>query len=102
MRESVAIVHQALEGLPGGPWKAPVPMVIRPPRGEAYQQIESPRGILGYYLVSDGGASPWRFHVRAPSFINLGLLNEMVRGYRVADVVAIVGSIDVVMGEVDR
>jgi len=102
MRESVGILRQALDALPGGPWKAPVPMVIRPPRGEAYQQVESPRGILGYYLVSDGGASPWRFHVRAPSYINLSLLNQMVRGYKVADVVAIVGSIDIVMGEVDR
>ena len=102
MRESLGIIRQALDQLASGPWKAPVPMVIRPPRGEAYQQIESPRGILGYYLVSDGGASPWRFHVRAPSFINLTVLDEMVRGYRVADVVAIVGSIDIVMGEVDR
>ncbi|MSQ10489.1 MAG: NADH-quinone oxidoreductase subunit D [Dehalococcoidia bacterium] len=102
IRESLRILHQALEQLPPGEWKTPVPIVIRPPAGEAFQLIESPRGMLGYYLVSDGGAAPWRFHVRAPSFLNLGALNEMLVGSTVADVVAIVGSIDIVMGEVDR
>ena len=102
MRESLRIIEQAMEQLPPGEWKADVSIVIRPPAGDAYQQIESPRGMLGYYLVSDGGASPWRFHVRAPSFINLTVLREMLIGHKVADVVAIVGSIDVVMGEVDR
>ena len=102
MRESLSIVRQALDSLPPGPWKSPVPLVIRPPKGDAYHQIESPRGQIGYYLVSDGGGSPWRFHVRAPSFINLTALKQMVVGCKVADVVAIVGSIDIVMGEVDR
>ena len=102
MRESLKIVRQALDVLPPGDWRAQVPIVIRPPAGEAFTMIESPRGMLGYYLVSDGGANPWRFHVRAPSFINLGALNEMLVGTTMADVVAIVGSIDIVMGEVDR
>lgn len=102
MRESMRIIRQALDGLPPGPFKAGFPVVLRPPVGEAFQLIESPRGMLGYYLVSDGGANPWRFHVRAPSFLNLGALNEMLVGCTVADVVAIVGSIDIVMGEVDR
>lgn len=102
MRESLKIVQQALDGLPAGPWKTSVPIVIWPPVGDAYVQIESPRGMLGYYLVSDGSAAPWRFHVRAPSYINLTVLKEMLVGYKVADVVVTVGSIDIVMGEVDR
>ncbi|MBI2885587.1 MAG: NADH-quinone oxidoreductase subunit D [Chloroflexi bacterium] len=102
MRESLSIIHQALELLPPGEWKAPVPLVIRPQPGDAYAHIESPRGELGYYLVSDGGASPWRFHVRAPCFINLTALRDLLVGHKVADVVVIVGSIDIVMGEVDR
>ena len=79
-----------------------MPIVIRPPVGEAYAQIESPRGMLGFYLVSDGGASPWRCHVRAPSFINLTPLRQMLIGHKIADAVVIIGSTDIVMGEVDR
>ena len=102
MRESVKLVQHALDGMPAGPWKTPTPIVIRPPKGEVYVQIESPRGMLGYYLVSDGSAAPWRFHVRAPSYLNLNALKEMLIGYKIADVVVTVGSIDIVMGEVDR
>lgn len=102
MRESLRILSQALDGLPAGRFKADVPIVIRPPAGEAYAQVESPRGMLGFYIVSDGGASPWRCHVRAPSFINLTPLREMLIGHKVADAVVIIGSTDIVMGEVDR
>ena len=102
MRESAKIANQALEQLPPGPWKEDVPIIIRPPVGEAYAHVESPRGELGFYLVSDGSVSPWRFHARAPSFINLTPLREMLTGYKVADVVVIIGSIDIIMGEVDR
>ncbi len=102
MRESIKILRQAIDGLPPGRWKAETPMILRPPAGDAYAQIESPRGMLGFYIVSDGGASPWRCHVRAPSFINLTPLRDMLVGHRVADAVVIIGSIDIVMGEVDR
>jgi len=102
MYESIKILSQALEALPPGRFKADVPIVIRPPEGEAYAQVESPRGMLGFYVVSDGGASPWRCHVRAPSFINLTPLREMLIGHKVADAVVIIGSTDIVMGEVDR
>lgn len=102
MKESVKIVEQALELLPQGECNAKVPRLIRPPAGEAYAQIEAPRGILGIYLVSDGGEKPYRVHVRAPSFINLTVLQEILKGMKVADVIAILGSIDIVLGEVDR
>src|SRR5207247_2272732 len=102
MRESVKIVEQALDGLPAGPFRTLVPLAIRPPAGDAYVTIESARGVLGFYMVSDGGSSPWRFHTRGPSYINLNALREMCIGQKIADVVVIIGSIDIVMGEVDR
>lgn len=74
----------------------------RVPAGEAYGRVENPKGELGFYLVSDGGQNPWRYHVRSPSFINLTALSQMCKGHKVADVVAILGSIDIVLGEVDR
>ncbi len=76
--------------------------VPKPPPGEAYSHVESSRGNLGIYLVSDGGQSPFRLHVRAPSFINLAILQENLVGQKMADVIAILGSIDIVLGEVDR
>jgi NADH:ubiquinone oxidoreductase subunit D len=72
------------------------------PVGEAYGRVEGPKGELGFYVVSDGTDNPWRYHVRAPSFINLTGLREMCLGEKVADLVAILGSIDIVLGEVDR
>jgi NADH:ubiquinone oxidoreductase subunit D len=75
---------------------------IRVPEGEAYARVENPRGELGYYIVSDGKANPYRYHVRSPCFVNLTALGEMSKGHKVADVVAILGSIDIVLGEVDR
>ena len=96
------IVRQALRDLPGGPSKVDVPLSIRPPVGEAYARVESPKGELGYYVVSDGGTAPYRFHVRAPSFINLSTLKQMVIGLTVADAIVAFGSIDIVLGEVDR
>jgi NADH-quinone oxidoreductase subunit C/D len=74
----------------------------RVPAGEGYGRVENPKGELGYYVVSDGGQNPWRYHVRSPSFINLTALGRMCRGHKIADVVAILGSIDIVLGEVDR
>jgi len=101
MRQSARIIQQALDGLPEGPVMAKVPKVIKPPAQEVYHEIEGARGIVGYYLVSDGSSKPYRMHVRRPSFINLGVVAELCRGWKIADVVAILGSIDVVMGEVD-
>lgn len=127
MRESIKIVNQALEGMPGGAYKADAPQVVLPdrekmksqmealiyhfkivsegirvPSGEAYNAIESPRGELGYYVVSDGTAKPVRVHMRTPSFGNLQALPQMIEGRLIADVVAILGSVDIVLGDVDR
>jgi NADH-quinone oxidoreductase subunit D len=102
MKESLKILNQAVPALPGGPYKVDVPLSIRPPVGDAYARVESPKGELGYYIVSDGGTSPYRFHVRAPSYINLSVLREMVIGRSVADSIVSLGSIDIVIGEVDR
>ncbi|EAX48053.1 NADH dehydrogenase I, D subunit [Thermosinus carboxydivorans Nor1] len=101
MAESARIVRQALDQLPAGPVMAQVPKVIKPPAGEVYHRIENPRGELGYYIVSDGSTKPYRFHVRRPSFINLAVVDELCRGGKVADVVAVLATLDPVMGEVD-
>lgn len=127
MRESLKIVRQALDGLPEGPIKAKAPHIVmperesmktsiealiyhfkivtegfHPPVGEVYQSIESPRGELGFYMVSDGSPRPFRCHVRAPSFANLQALPKLIEGRLIADVVACIGSIDVILGEIDR
>ena len=127
MRESLKIVEQAMAGLPEGRVKANAPHIVmperesmktsiealiyhfkivtegfHPPVGEVYQSIESPRGELGFYVVSDGSPRPFRCHVRAPSFANLQALPKMIEGRLIADVVACIGSIDVVLGEIDR
>jgi NADH-quinone oxidoreductase subunit D len=127
MRQSARIVQQALDGMPSGAWKADAPHVVLPdrekmktqmealiyhfkivtegfrvPEGEVYQTIESPRGEVGYYVVSDGTAQPWRVHVRGPSFGNLQAVPRMVRGTLIADVIAAIGSMDFVLGDTDR
>ncbi|AXC15081.1 NADH-ubiquinone oxidoreductase chain D [Acidisarcina polymorpha] len=127
MRESVKICQQALDGMPEGPIKADSPKVVLPdrekmktqmesliyhfkivtegfpvPAGEVYQAIESPRGEMGYYVVSDGTAKPYRVHMRNPSFATLQALQVMCEGRLLADVVAVIGSIDIVLGEIDR
>lgn len=110
MRQSYRILQQVIERLPdttGGhinPAMANIgkQKALRPPPGDAYARIESPKGELGFYLVSDGSERPYRYKVRAPSFINLTPLGDMCRGHKVADVVVILGSIDIVMGEVDK
>jgi len=127
LRESQKIVKQALEGIPEGPVKADAPKVVLPdrekmktqmealiyhfkivtegfnvPEGEVYSAIESPRGEMGYYIVSDGTAKPYRVHMRSPSFANLQVLRKMCEGRLIADVVAAIGSIDIVLGDVDR
>jgi NADH-quinone oxidoreductase subunit D len=127
MRESVKMIQQALDGMPEGPVKADAPKIVLPdrekmktqmealihhfkivtegfavPAGEVYQAIESPRGQMGYYVVSDGTAKPYRVHMRNPSFATLQALETMCRGRMLADVVAVIGSIDIVLGEIDR
>jgi NADH-quinone oxidoreductase subunit D len=104
MRESVKILQQAFRDLPAGPIMDPKAKLrgFRPKPGEAYGRIEAPKGELGFYLISDGGPNPYRYRVRPPSLINLTLLEEMCLGHTVADAVVILGSIDIVLGEVDR
>jgi NADH-quinone oxidoreductase subunit D len=104
MRESIKILNDAMRDIPDGPivdpkWK---PRGFRPKPGEAYGRIESPKGELGFYLISDGSPNPYRYRVRPPSLINLTVLEDLCVGQNVADVVAILGSIDIVLGEVDR
>jgi NADH-quinone oxidoreductase subunit D len=127
LRESIGIVGQALDGMPEGPVKVDAPKVVLPdrekmktqmealiyhfkivtegftvPAGEVYQAIESPRGEMGYYVCSDGTAKPYRVHMRSPSYVNLQALEKMCVGRLLADVVAAIGSIDIVLGEIDR
>ncbi len=127
LRESVKIVTQAMTGLPEGPFKAQAPGIVLPdrdkmksemealiyhfkivtegfrvPAGQVFQAVESPRGIMSYYVVSDGTSKPYRVHMRCPSFANLQSLGKMVEGRLLADVVAVIGSLDIVLGETDR
>ena len=102
-RQSLHILEQALKDMPEGPILAGKPQhTVRVPAGEAYGRVESPKGELGFYVVSNGKPNPWRYHVRAPSFVNLTALAQMSRGGKIADVVTVLGSIDIVLGEVDR
>ena len=104
MRESVSILQQAMRDIPEGPIVDPKTKIrgFRPKPGEAYGRIEAPKGELGFYLISDGSPNPYRYRVRPPSLINLTVLEDLCLGRNVADVVVILGSIDIVMGEVDR
>ncbi len=104
MRESVEILKQAIRDLPEGPIIDPNTKIrgFRPKPGEAYGRIEGPKGELGFYLISDGSPNPYRYRVRPPTLINLTLLEDMCLGHNVADIVIILGSIDIVLGEVDR
>jgi NADH-quinone oxidoreductase subunit D len=102
MKQSAIIIEQALDGLPEGPVMAKVPKIIKPPVGEVYHSIEGPKGELGVYMVSDGTGKPYRMRIRPPSYINLQSLKRMSIGHLVADVVALIGTLDIVLGEVDR
>jgi NADH-quinone oxidoreductase subunit C/D len=102
IRQSIRILQQAVKEIPEGPVIKKNPYMVRVPEGESYGRVESPKGELGYYLVSDGTANPYRYHIRAPSLINLTGLEKICVGQKIADVVVILGSIDIVLGECDR
>jgi NADH-quinone oxidoreductase subunit D len=102
MEQSLDIIEQALAQIPQGDVQSAIPKRIRPAAGEVYVRTESPRGEIGFYVMSDGTTSPYRVKARSPAFVNLSVCPEICRGYMIADVVAIVGSVDIVLGEVDR
>ncbi|HWR31721.1 MAG TPA: NADH-quinone oxidoreductase subunit D [Negativicutes bacterium] len=101
IKESANIIAQALEGLPEGPVMAKIPKVIKPPVGEVYHANETPRGELGFYIVSDGTTKPYRLHIRRPTFYNLGSIDALCRGVKIADVAAVLAVLDPCMGEAD-
>jgi NADH-quinone oxidoreductase subunit D len=100
--ESIRLCRVAIDKMPGGPICTRTPIALRPPRGETYFALESSKGELGVYFISDGGEYPWRAKLRGPSFVNLQILPELLRGHKMSDVIAILGSTDIVLGEVDR
>ena len=102
IRESAKIIQQAIDGIPSGPLQAKVPKVIKVPAGEAYVAAENPKGEMGYYLVSDGGQGPYRLKIRSASFSNISFLPWILEGALVPDIIAIMGSLDFVLGDVDR
>lgn len=99
--QSADIIRQALRNLPEGEIRSKT-KVVKPPVGSVYHEIEGAKGVLGYYLISDGSTKPYRMHIRAPSFINLGILEHIVRDCKIADMIATLGSFDICLGEVDR
>jgi NADH-quinone oxidoreductase subunit D/NADH-quinone oxidoreductase subunit C/D len=101
--QSLKIVQQAVKQIPEGPINSQKPAYqVRVPAGEAYGRVESPKGELAYYVVSNGKPNPWRYHVRPPSFVNITALEHMCVGAKIADFVALLGMLDIVMGELDR
>ncbi|HET6497652.1 MAG TPA: NADH-quinone oxidoreductase subunit D, partial [Coriobacteriia bacterium] len=102
MRQAVRMIRQCIDGLPDGDVMAKVPRVLRPPSGEVYACVESPRGELGVHLVSDGSDTPYRFHYRGPSLFAIQVLEEITPGHLLADAMMLIGSVDIVLGEIDR
>jgi NADH-quinone oxidoreductase subunit D len=102
IRQATRIVRQAIDGIPGGDLQAKVPKIIKVPKGETYVRAENPKGEMGYYIVSEGGRGPYRLKIRSASFSNLSVLPWLLEGQLVPDIIAILGSLDFVLGDVDR
>jgi NADH-quinone oxidoreductase subunit D len=102
IRQSARIIQQAIDGIPSGPLQAKVPKVIKVPKGETYVRAENPKGEMGYYLISEGGQGPYRLKIRSASFSNISILPWILEGVLVPDIIAIMGSLDFVLGDVDR
>jgi NADH-quinone oxidoreductase subunit D len=102
MRESVRIIEQALKEIPSGDVKAAIPKRIRPPKGSIYTRFETARGEAGFYIISNGKNIPTRLKMRSPAFCNLSVISEIAEGWMLSDVIAILGSLDIVLGEIDR
>jgi NADH-quinone oxidoreductase subunit D len=103
IRQSLRIIEQCADQIPDGPVRADLPLVLRPPAGaEAYARVESPKGELGFYLVSDGSIAPYRCRIRSPSLLNLTVTKDLLVGWKLADMIVSLGSVDINMGEVDR
>jgi len=102
MRQCLRLIHQLLDGMPEGEHTAKMPKAFRPPVGESYAAVESPRGELGIHLVSDGGPTPYRMRLRSPAYFNLSIVDEALAGGLVADAIVTLGSLDIVLGEIDR
>ena len=102
IRPSARIIQQAVDGIPSGPLQAKVPKIIKVPKGETYVRAENPKGEMGYYLVSDGGQGPYRLKIRSASFSNISILPWILEGTLIPDIIAIMGSLDFVLGDVDR
>jgi NADH-quinone oxidoreductase subunit D len=102
MEQSLRIIEQAVDQIPEGDVTSAIPKRVKPVVGQVYSRVENPRGELGYFIISNGSVNPFRVKVRGPSFVNLAVINELCKGHLVADVITILGSIDIVLGEVDR
>ncbi len=102
MWESMNIIEQLIDNIPEGPYAVKMKPVIKLPEGEYYQRVETARGELGVYIISDGNKNPYRIKFRSPNFVNLSALNEMAKGFKIADLVAIGGSLDLVIPDIDR
>ncbi len=102
MEQSLRIIEQAVDQIPDGDVQSKIPKRVKPPKGTIYTRVENPKGELGYFIISDGTVNPFRVKVRAPSFVNLEVMGELCKGHLVADIIAILGSIDIVLGEIDR
>lgn len=102
MRQSLGIIEQAIDSLPEGPVMAKMPKIIKPPKGEVYHQIEGAKGLLGFYVVSDGSTKPYRLHIHAPSFATIGIIPELAKGMTIQDFISFFASLDIVLGEIDR
>ncbi|MBK5268518.1 MAG: NADH-quinone oxidoreductase subunit D 1, partial [Acidimicrobiia bacterium] len=102
IRQAAHIVQQAVDQIPSGPLQAKVPKVIKVPKGEVYVRAENPKGEMGYYIVSEGGQGPYRLKIRSASYSNISVIPQLLEGVLVPDIIAIMGSFDFVLGDVDR